>query len=232
MGLYGAKQDEHMRVLIVEDEKSIQDVIRIYLTEHGLETVTASSGPEALSKINDAIDLMVLDLQLPGMDGLDVVRNVRSFSPVPILILSARSDASDRIAGLELGADDYLIKPFIPRELVARVRALLRRARMPAVGAVKAGPLTIDPEARRVSLEGETVELAPREYEMLRVLCQARGKTFSREELLDRIWGPEYIGDTRRVDLCISRLRTKLQRPGYSSPIRSIWGVGYRFEGS
>lgn len=226
---YSSAPPTGSRILVVEDDGDIRDVIRRYLEAHGFEVVVAADGAEALTRAAGGVDLVVLDLQLPKVDGLEVVRRLRESSPLPILIVSARGDGEDRVAGLELGADDYLTKPFLPRELVARVKALLRRSRLPATSARKLGPLVIDPEARRVTLEGEPVELTPREYELLRILSQTPGKTFSREELLDRVWGHDYFGETRRVDLHISRLRNKISRPGRPAPIHSVWGVGYRY---
>ncbi|MEW6278936.1 MAG: response regulator transcription factor [Candidatus Eremiobacterota bacterium] len=216
------------QILLVEDDREVREVVARYLQDHGFGVCTAGDGPEALKQV-DRADLVVLDLGLPTLDGLEVLRRIRASNPIPILILSARGEGADRVTGLELGADDYLTKPFLPRELVARVKALLRR--VPAAAPVPAGgALVIDTEARRVTLEGEPVELTPTEYELIRVLSGAPGKTFSREELLDRVWGDEYVGETRRVDLQVSRLRAKLTRPGRPAPIRSVWGVGYRFE--
>lgn len=226
---YSSAPPAGARILVAEDDGDIRDVIRRYLEAHGFQVVLAADGAEALTRAAAGVDLVVLDLQLPKVDGLEVVRRMRESSPLPILIVSARGDGEDRVAGLELGADDYLTKPFLPRELVARVKALLRRSRLPASSALKLGPLVIDPEARRVTLDGEPVDLTPREYELLRLLSQTPGKTFSREELLDRVWGHDYCGETRRVDLHISRLRNKLSRPGRPAPIHSVWGVGYRY---
>ncbi len=218
------------RVLVVEDELEIREFIKRYLKEDGFDVVTAANGNQALDLVHQRVELLVLDLGIPGPDGLDIIRRLREFSPIPILIVSARGDGADRVTGLELGADDYLTKPFLPRELVARVKALLRRSRLPSASSQGNGPLVVDPEARRVLLDGEPVELTPREYDLLKTLALAPGKNFTREELLDRVWGPEYLGDSRRVDLYISKIRAKLNRPGKPAPIRSIWGVGYRFE--
>ncbi len=218
------------RILVVEDDREILDIIRSYLVEDGYEVLTATDGHAALEQVAQEVELVVLDLGLPGIDGLEVTKRVRAKSPVPILIVSARGEGADRVCGLELGADDYLTKPFMPRELVARVRALLRRSRLPSFSPAKAGPLTLDFDNRRVLLDGKRIDLTPREYDLLKTLAGAPGKNFTREELLDRVWGTEYVGETRRVDLYISKLRAKLDRPDRPAPIRSVWGVGYRYE--
>jgi len=218
------------KILVVEDEAQIRELIVQYLERDGYEVVTASNGDEAIARANDGVDMIVLDIMIPRPDGLDVTRIVRATSAVPILIVSARGEEADRVAGLELGADDYLTKPFPPRELLARVKALLRRSRLPSFESKLAGPLVIDTEARTVVLEGELLEVTPREYDLLRTMASVPGKNFTREELLDRAWGPEYVGDLRRVDNYIHRLRAKLKREDQPDLIRSIWGVGYRLE--
>lgn len=218
-------------ILVVEDETEIRELITRYLERDGYRVLTAKTGDEALDKArSSAIDLVVLDIMIPRPDGLDVTRIIRSTSALPILIVSARGEEADRVAGLELGADDYLTKPLPPRELLARVKALLRRSKMPSYESKQAGPLVIDSEARTVQFEGKLVEVTPREYDLLKTLAYAPGKNFTREELLDRAWGPEYVGDLRRVDNYIHRVRTKLKREGKPDVIRSIWGVGYRLE--
>ncbi|MGE0494890.1 MAG: response regulator transcription factor [Vulcanimicrobiota bacterium] len=218
------------KILVVEDEPEIRDLLVHYLHKDGYHVLTASSGSEALEKARQGVALVILDIMIPRPDGLDVTRILRSSSAVPILILSARGEEADRVAGLELGADDYMTKPFRPRELLARVKALLRRSAMPAFTSVESGPLAIDLDNRTVRLEGELLELTPTEYELLRTLAGAPGKNFTREELLDRVWGVEYVGDLRRVDNYVSRLRQKLKREDGPDLIRSIWGVGYRME--
>ena len=218
-------------ILVVEDEVQIRELICRYLESDGYRVVTAVNGDQALERFRQGgINLMVLDIMIPRPDGLDVTRIVRSSSALPILIVSARGEEVDRVTGLELGADDYLTKPFPPRELLARVKALLRRSRMPSYESKQSGPLVIDPQARTVRFEGELVEMTPREYDLLKTMAFAPGKNFTREELLDRAWGPEYVGDLRRVDNYIHRLRSKLKREGKPDLIRSIWGVGYRLE--
>lgn len=218
-------------ILVVEDELQIRELICRYLESDGYAVLTATTGEEALRMARQGVELVVLDIMIPRPDGLDVTRILRSTnSGLPILIVSARGEESDRVAGLELGADDYLTKPFPPRELLARVKALLRRSRMPSYESRQTGPLVVDPEARTVRLEGELVEVTPREYDLLKTLIQTPGKNFTREELLDRAWGPEYVGDLRRVDNYIHRLRSKLKRENQPDIIRSIWGVGYRLE--
>lgn len=217
------------RILVVEDDFEIRDVICRYLGDHGMEIETEGSGANVFDKL-DGVDLIVLDLQLPEADGIEILRELRRQGHLPVLIVSARGEGVDRVAGLELGADDYLTKPFLPRELVARVKALLRRARLPSSSTQQVGPLSIDTESRVVRVNGDELHLTPREYSMLNTLFQARGKTFSREELLDRIWGEEYLGETRRVDLLISKVRAKLAERGQKSLVRSVWGVGYRYD--
>jgi two-component system, OmpR family, response regulator ResD len=215
-------------ILVVDDEPEIQEFVSKYLRNSGYTVRVAGDGLQAKSESLKNVDLVILDLGLPELDGLEVTRYIRQNGTTPILILTARGEESDRVLGLELGADDYLTKPFSPRELVARVKALLRRSTM-SRGSSTQG-LQIDSESRRVTLAGELVELTPTEYELLRVLSQSPQKTFTREELLDRVWGPEYVADSRRVDMHVSKLREKLTRPEQPTPIRSVWGVGYRFE--
>lgn len=219
-----------VRILVVEDDRQIRDTIVGFLERDGYEVLVAGDGTKALEMARQAVDLVLLDVMIPKPDGLDVTRILRSTSAIPILIVSARAEESDRVAALELGADDYLTKPFMPRELLARVKALLRRSRLPSYVGRGIGPLLIDAEARAVWLDGEPIETTPREYSLLKTLASAPGKNFTREELLDRAWGTEFEGDGRRVDNYIHRLRGKLKRQGRPDLIRSIWGVGYKLE--
>lgn len=225
---------EHAKkILVVEDEEEILDFVRRYLLREKYTIITAGNGQEALRMIREQEpDLIILDLMLPIMDGLEVIRQMRKEHVTPILILSARADETDRVVGLELGADDYVTKPFSPRELVARVKALLRRSAISAVPRkiIQKGALTIDLEARRVYVnEGQEITLTPIEFALLKALCQNPGKVFSREELLDRIWGQEFAGETRTVDVHIKNVRKKIEGGAFPL-IRSVRGVGYLWE--
>ena len=218
------------KILVVEDDLSIQNVISQYLERDGHSVLRASDGDTALRLFEGGVDLVILDIMIPHPDGLELTRRIRSTGPVPILIISARAEEADRVTGLELGADDYLTKPFATREMLARVKALLRRARLPSVESVSGGEFVIDLNARSVKLEGQRIDLTAQEFELLKTLASVPGKSFTRDDLLDSVWGNEYAGESRRVDNCVSRLRQKLKRKDKPDPIRSIWGVGYRLE--
>lgn len=215
------------RILLAEDEPEQQQAVSGYLEGEGYEVVVADTGPRVLD-LMDRAELLVLDLGLPGLEGMEVLRRLRTQSKIPVLILSARSGGRERVQGLKTGADDYLVKPFLPEELSARVEALFRRSRLPPTSHRTTGPLVFDDEARQASLFGEPVKLSPKEYELLRTLARTPSKTFTREELLERVWGPEHW-DSRRVDLYVSKIRAKIRRPGLPSLIHSVWGVGYRY---
>jgi DNA-binding response OmpR family regulator len=216
-------------ILIVEDEQAIADLIRAYLRREGFEVVWARSGEQALEELpRHPVRLVVLDIGLPGIDGFEVCRRLRSRTGVPILILSARDDEVDRVAGLEAGADDYVTKPFSPRELVARVKAILRRAAGgPAVGggALMVGEVELDRAARVVTVAGAPVELTAREFDLLAALLAHPGVVLSRDRLLDLAWGGEFAGGTRTVDVHVGQLRAKLGRAGFVETVR---GAGYK----
>jgi two-component system alkaline phosphatase synthesis response regulator PhoP len=220
-------------ILIVDDEPKIVKQARDYLERSGFRVVTAGDGKTALAQARqERPDLIVLDLNLPQMDGLDVCRALRRESDVPIIMLTARVDETDRLIGLELGADDYITKPFSPRELVARVRAVLRRVRggVHQPGLVRAGDLEIDLQGHRVTRAGETIDLTRSEFNLLALLAQHPGQTFTREQLLGRLHGVAYDGYDRSVDAHVKNLRHKLE-PDPSEPryVLTVYGVGYKF---
>jgi DNA-binding response OmpR family regulator len=220
-------------ILIVDDEQHIIDLAKMYLEVEGFKTASATDGKAALQKIlNEKPQLIVLDLMLPGMDGWEVCRRVRAESDVPIIMLTARSDDIDRIVGLELGADDYLTKPFNPRELVARVKAILRRTERkpsaPVDMVLTLDNLSIYPERRIVTVDGKPVSLRVKEFDLLLTLTENKGVVFTREKLLDVVWGYDFAGETRTVDVHIAHLRHKLK--GMRPSIETVWGVGYRLD--
>jgi DNA-binding response OmpR family regulator len=228
------------RILVVDDDPTVSEVVARYLERDGYVVETLADGRTALDRaLAEPPDLVVLDLMLPGIDGLEVCRRLRALAPVPIVILTARSQESDRIVGLELGADDYVAKPFSAKELVARVRAVLRRARGPLAAAGGADParvhvdgdLEVDVAARQARLAGAVVSLTAREFELLAFLVRHPGRAFRRDELLEGVWGYRY-GDTSTVTVHVRRLREKIE-PDPSTPVRiaTVWGVGYRWEG-
>jgi phosphate regulon transcriptional regulator PhoB len=224
------------RVLIVEDEPDIRDLLVFHLEREGYQVAQCRSGAEALRLARTTPpDLVLLDLMLPEMDGLEVCRRLRqdpATTGLPIVMLTARGDEVDRVLGLELGADDYVVKPFSPRELVARIRAVLRRAGPPAGAApLVIGRLAIDAAAHHVTVDGAAVSLTRKEFDLLRALAEARGRVLSREYLLDHVWGYTAAGEieSRTVDVHVRRLRQKLGAEGQR--IGTVTGVGYRFEG-
>jgi DNA-binding response OmpR family regulator len=220
------------KVLVVEDELKIARLVREYLTEAGFDVTVAHSGEEGLAAARgDRPDLMILDLGLPGMDGYDVTRSVRSQSAMPIIMLTARSDETDRVIGLELGADDYVVKPFSPRELVARVKAVLRRTRgdLPAE-VIRAGDLVIDLTTRTVRRGDERIETTATEFNLLVKLASQPGRVFTRGQLLDALHGVSFESYERAIDAHIKNLRKKLEpNPRQPSYIITVYGVGYRF---
>jgi DNA-binding response OmpR family regulator len=223
------------RIMVVDDDATVADVVARYLTRDGFEVETEDDGERALERALAAPpDLLVLDLMLPGMDGLEVFRRLRERAPVPTIILTARGGEEERVLGLELGADDYLAKPFSPRELTARVHAVLRRARSPLAvppTTLRAGDIELDARGHEVTVRGEPVALTVREFELLAFLMQRPGVAFRREELLERVWGYTF-GDTSTVTVHVRRLREKIERdPADPTVIRTVWGIGYRFDG-
>ncbi len=217
-------------ILVVEDESSIASFVSLYLKNAGYAVRTAATGSEALAQVAAQMPgLIVLDLMLPDIDGIEVCKRIRQRSDVPILMLTARDEDVDKIIGLEVGADDYLTKPFNPRELVARVKSILRRAtperRERESEVIEHGDLHIDAGRREVHVGDEEIQLAPKEFDLLWELLDHRGLVLTRDQLLERVWGYTFAGDTRTVDVHVRQLRRKL---GDASPIVTVWGVGYK----
>jgi DNA-binding response OmpR family regulator len=224
------------RVLVVDDEPMVVEVVERYLRKEGYDVACAADGAEGLRLAQDwAPDLIVLDLMLPVVDGIEVCRRIRRDSRVPIIMLTAKAEETDRIVGLELGADDYMVKPFSPRELAARVKAVLRRTASGPVGAhgglLRYGSLTINPNTRDVKVGDKEVHLTAKEFDLLWFLASSPGQVFTRNDLMDKVWDYTYAGDYSTVTVHVRRLREKVEpdpvRPRY---IKTVWGVGYKFE--
>jgi DNA-binding response OmpR family regulator len=215
------------QLLLVEDEEAIGSLVRGYLEQSGFRIEWVRSGEAALERLDEVRPrLVILDIGLPGQDGFDVCRGIRARSPVPILMLTARDEEPDRVVGLELGADDYVTKPFSPRELAARVKAVLRRTEpAPRADRLELGDVILDSEAREVTVAGTPVELTGKEFDLLAYLVENAGIVVSRDQLLDRVWGMTYAGGTRTVDVHVAQLRRKLGRP---EAIRTLRGSGYK----
>jgi two-component system response regulator ResD len=235
------------KILVIEDEDGIIHLLNLYLKDAGYTVVVAKDGADGLAlHAREHPDLVVLDVMLPGIDGFEVCRRIRVWSMTPILILTARSDEDDRISGLEIGADDYLVKPFSPRELVSRIRAILRRVGNVDSGAVESVQpvsgtegsnfvlhfpgLTIDLLARRVEVKGREVALTPTEFDLLALMAKAPDRVFTREVLMNQVWGYDYLGDGHTVDVHISTLRKKIELDLQQRYIKTVWRVGYRFD--
>jgi DNA-binding response OmpR family regulator len=224
------------RVLVVEDDRTVAEVVTRYLEREGFAVESVGDGNEALARADAQLpDLVVLDIMLPGLDGLEVCRRLRSRAPIPVVMLTARGSEEDRVLGLELGADDYVAKPFSPRELTARVKAVLRRAGSPlgevdSAGTVEHDGIQIDLGAREARVRGEPATLTAREFELLAFLVRRPRQVFRRDELLEHVWGYTY-GDTATVTVHIRRLREKIEDdPSTPRRITTVWGVGYRFD--
>lgn len=225
-------------VLLVEDDPTLRSTLEFNLRREGYQVLTADNGERAMGVVREAgpdLDLLILDVMLPGVNGFQVLQNVRRLGlQVPVLMLSARGEEQDRVDGLELGADDYVVKPFALRELLARIRAAMRRRAVPAArppGVLTRGELRIEPDRRRVSVGDRVLQLRPKEFGLLVALAFEPGRVFGRQDLLDEIWGSDVVVDERTVDVHISWLRGKLQDAGlHGSCIRTIYGAGYSFE--
>ncbi|MBR3057361.1 MAG: response regulator transcription factor [Clostridiales bacterium] len=235
------------KVLVVDDDPNIVEVLRIYFDKDGFAVISCLSGDKALETFQTSQpDLVVLDLMLPGKDGYDICREIRKTSEVPIIMLTARTDTLDKVVGLELGADDYVQKPFEPKELLARVKAVLRRTekRETTTTAGNDNPeknevisydgFTVDMARYVVTVDGKEIDIPPKELELLFFLASHPNRVFTREQLLENVWGYDFYGESRTVDVHIKRIREKLERPNVKVnwEIRTVWGVGYKFETS
>jgi two-component system response regulator RegX3 len=226
---------ETARILVVEDEASLADTVRYNLEREGYEVSLAADGREALDRFrDDAPSLVILDLMLPEMSGLDVCRAIRAESDVPIIMVTAKDSEADKVAGLELGADDYVTKPFSVRELVSRVRANLRRVQTPAAAAsdevLRGGPVTLDVARHEVSVNGEVVAFPPKEFELLEALLRRKGRLLTRDFLIEEVWGADYYGDTKTLDVHMKRLRRKIEgAPHHPVHLLTVRGLGYKF---
>jgi DNA-binding response OmpR family regulator len=216
-------------ILVADDERNILELCRLYLTREGYTVETASDGQDALDRARRVKpDLVILDIMMPKVDGIEILRRLRKEGAIPIIMLTARGDDVDKVVGLEIGADDYVTKPFNPRELVARVKAVLRRTthRMEADTTVGVGDVTIDPARREVSVAGRQIQMRSKEFDLLLALAQENGRVLTREQLISRVWGYDYFGDSRTVDVHVTWVRGKLE--GTRAQIQTVRGVGYK----
>ena len=224
------------RVLLVEDEESFSDPLSYLLKAEGFEVAIAATGPEALAEYDrNGADLVLLDLMLPGLSGTEVCRQLRQRGSVPVIMLTARDSEIDKVVGLELGADDYVTKPYSTRELLARMRAVLRRRgaepEEAAPGALEAGPVRMDVERHTVTVAGQVVPLPLKEFELLEMLLRHTGRVLTRGQLIDRVWGADYVGDTKTLDVHVKRLRAKIEPdPGTPRYLVTVRGLGCKFE--
>jgi len=223
------------RILVVEDEQSFSDALSYMLRKEGFEVAVAGNGPDGLTEFDKAgADLVLLDLMLPGLSGLEVCRQLRARSDVPVIMLTAKDAEVDKVVGLEIGADDYVTKPFSARELLARIRAVLRRRGEPeeTVSAIlEAGPVRMDVDRHIVSVNGDAVALPLKEFELLEFLLRNSGRVLTRGQLIDRVWGSDYVGDTKTLDVHVKRLRAKIEPdPGQPRHLLTVRGLGYKFE--
>lgn len=233
--------DQEARVLIVDDEERIRRLMKMYLEREDYQVEEAEDGEEALTKaLNEDYDVILLDLMLPGKDGVEVCKELREKKATPVIMLTAKGEESNRVHGFEVGADDYIVKPFSPREVVLRVKAILRRAsttrfletETSARNVLVFPHMTIDNDAHRVTADGTEVSLTPKEYELLNYMAQSPDKVFDREQLLKEVWQYEFFGDLRTVDTHVKRLREKLSKVSAKAAgmIVTVWGIGYKFE--
>ena len=224
----------HTHILAVDDDRNICELLRLYLEKEGFTVTLCYDGASALQKFKEVTpSLVLLDIMLPGMDGRDVCKEIRRISNIPVIMLTAKGETFDKVLGLELGADDYVVKPFEPRELVARIKAVLRRYEQKTGDAGRElifQSLNINMDTYQLKVGGKLVELPPKELELLYFLAFNAGRVFTREQLLDEVWGYDFFGDSRTVDVHIKRLREKITLPNVNWNLTTVWGVGYKFE--
>jgi two-component system response regulator RegX3 len=225
------------RILVVEDEETLAEAISFLLSKEGFEVEMAEDGPAAIAAFEkNGADLILLDLMLPGLSGTEVCRQIRAKSSVPIIMLTAKDSEIDKVVGLEIGADDYVTKPYSSRELIARIRAVLRRGEtgdaVSADGVLSVGPIRLDSDRHVISVNGEQVALPLKEFELLEFLMRNSGRVLTRMQLIDRVWGSDYVGDTKTLDVHIKRLRAKVEKdPANPELIQTVRGMGYKLEG-
>ena len=220
-------------VVIVDDDKNICELVRLYLTKEGFNVKCAFTGRQALDVIEEIKPCaVILDIMLPEIDGIEVLKKIRQMSKTPVIMLSAKGETIDKVLGLELGADDYVVKPFEPKELIARVKAVLRRfeAEDSDSEEITFDKLSINMSTYELKIEGNVTEIPPKELELLNYLCKHPNKVFTRDQLLDEVWGYEYFGDSRTVDVHVKRLREKVEGVSDKWSLKTVWGVGYKFE--
>ncbi|MEH6890145.1 response regulator transcription factor [Bacillus sp. JJ864] len=218
------------KVLLVDDESDMRQLVGMYLDNFGYEWKEAENGKQALHMLEiDNFDFVILDIMMPEMDGITVCKEIRKTSDIPIIFLTAKGEEWNRVNGLRTGADDYIVKPFSPGELIARMEAVLRRyTKYEEQEEIEFGPVVINEKSRRVEIDGEGISLTVKEFDLLYFLCQHNGQVFSREQLLEKVWGYDYAGSTRTVDTHVKTMRLKLGERG--NCIQTVWGVGYKFE--
>ena len=220
-------------ILIVDDDKNICELVRLYLAKEGYETGCAYSGKQALEMIETMNpSAVLLDIMLPEIDGIEVLKEIRKTKKMPVIMLTAKGETIDKVLGLELGADDYVVKPFEPKELMARIKAVLRRTEPTGVEAdeVSFDKLSLNMSTYELRIDGKAVDIPPKELELLNYLCIHPNKVFTRDQLLDEVWGYEYFGDSRTVDVHVKRLREKVEGVSDKWSLKTVWGVGYKFE--
>ncbi len=224
-------------ILIVDDEVNICELIRLYVEKEGYKAIIANDGKTAMDKFkSQAPDLVLLDIMLPIKDGWQVCREIRAINNTPIIMLTAKGETFDKVLGLELGADDYVVKPFEPKELVARIKAVLRRTAIYEVDTeseeeeITFDGLSINQSTYEIYLDGKKIEMPPKEFELLHFLAKNTNKVYTRDQLLDEIWGYEFFGDSRTVDVHIKRIREKIEKEDKNWHLKTVWGVGYKFE--